>query len=291
MARPRRVITGSLYDQGETLSVHGLDTYVVRAGPRGGTPVVFLHGIPTSAYEWREVLRAMYEEVDCVAFDWPGFGTSAKPQGLELTHRARAEHLEALLDAMQLDKVILVGHDIGGPPAMLFALENPTRVEKLALLNTTVYRRGYRPPVAAWTQFVPLLKDIARPFFNRPAFDFFFRAGLARPKAIRPEVLEHHWELARHQDGLWAIFESWAQMPEGMVSIEAIRAKMKDLAMPTLVLFGAEDPYLPPSNADRLARGLPNAELQLLPGAGHFLMEDAPEEVAERLLAFVHAEK
>lgn len=285
----RRVTTGTLYDQGELHRVLGLDTWVVRAGPRGATPVVFLHGVPTSAYLYREIVRAMYEDHDCIAFDWPGFGSSEKPKGLDLSHSARRDHLSALLDKLGLAKVHLVAHDIGAIAAMLFAVERPERVESLVLLNTTVYKRDYRPPLPALTQLVPVVRDVSRPFFQKPAFEFFFKYGCARPERLRKDVLESHWRLASSEGGIRVIFDTWATIPEGSASIERIREKMGEYPGRVLVLFGADDPYLPPPNAERLTKAFPRAELQLLPAAGHFLQEDAPEEVAERIMRFLAA--
>lgn len=283
----RRVLTGSLYDQGELVSVRGLDTWVVRAGPRGGTPVVFLHGVPTSAYLYREIIRAMHEEHDCIAFDWPGFGNSAKPKNLDLSHHARAEHLSAFLDKLGLAKVHLVAHDIGGIAAMLAAVEHPDRVESLVLLNTTVYKSDYHPPFPALTQLVPVVRDVSRPFFQKPAFEFFFKHGCARPERLRKEVLENHWRLLSAEGGVRAAFDTWAQFPEGSASIDRIREKMGGYQGRVLVLFGADDPYLPPPNAERLVKAFPQAELQLLSNAGHFVQEDAPEVIAERLMKFI----
>lgn len=279
--------TGSLYDQGETVRVLGLDTWVVRAGPRGGVPVVFLHGVPTSAYVWRDVIRALYEDFDCIAFDWPGFGNSDKARDLDHSHRARAEHLKALLDALNIPKAHLVTHDVGGVAGLLFAVEHPERVDRLVLLNTTVYKRDYRPPLPQMLQFVPVLRDVSRPLFQKPAFEFFFKEGLARPERVPRDVLENHWRLVSSRDGVRSVFDTWSQIPEGGASIEKIRAEMPRFQGKVLVLFGAEDPYLPPPNAERLAKAFPHAELQLLAGAGHFVMEDAPEEVAERVDAFL----
>lgn len=289
MAERPAVVTGSLYDQGQRVRVAGLDTWVVRAGPQGGTPVVFLHGIPTSAYLYRHVMRAMHEEHDCVAFDWPGFGSSAKPRDASYTHRARADHLAALLDALRLGPVDLVVHDVGGPAGLLFAVENPERIRRLVVLNTTVYKRDYRPPLPAMAQFVPVLRELSRPLFTRAAFEHFFKQGLARPERIPRTALENHWRLAKADDGKHAIFDTWARFAEGADAIRAIRERMGSFPRPVLVLFGAEDPFLPPPNAERLAKGFREAELQLLPGVGHFLQEDAPEVVAERLMTFLAA--
>lgn len=282
--RPR---TGSVYDQGEWLAVRGLDTWVVRAGPRGGVPVVLLHGIPTSAYLYRDVMRALMEERDCVAFDWPGFGASAKPRRLDLTHGARAAHLDALLDALGLREVDLVVHDVAGPAGILHAVRNPARVRRLVVLNTTLHKRDYHPPLPALAQLVPVLRDATRPLFTRPVFDHFFTRGLARPQRMNRAVLENHWRLARRDDGLRHVLGTWAALPEGADAVREARAGLATFPRDVLVLFGADDPYLPPPNAERLAQAFPHATLHLLAGAGHFLQEDAPEDVAERIARFL----
>src|SRR5438067_2008709 len=132
--RPR---TGTGYDQGEWVRARDIDTWVVRAGPRRGRPIVMLHGIPTSAFLYRDVIEAMHEERDCIAFDWPGFGCSAKPRGLPMTHQEREAHLAALVDALGLASFDLVAHDLGGPAGLLYAVRHPERVERLVILNTT----------------------------------------------------------------------------------------------------------------------------------------------------------
>lgn len=281
-----KVRTGTVYDQGSHVRVNGIETWVVRAGPRGGTPIVFLHGIPTSAYLYRAVIDAMHEEFDCVAFDWPGFGSSRMAAGGDYTHQARAAHLKGVLDALGLARVHLVLHDVAGPAGLLFAVENPERVERLVILNTTVFKRDYRPPLPAVAQFVPVLRTVARPFFTRQTFDYFFKQGVAR-RRMDKATLENHWKLASADGNKGAILDTWAQFSQGTDAIRRVRAAMRSLQTPALVLFGAEDPFLPVPIAERFAKELPHAELQLLPGAGHFVQEDAPEEVAERVAAFV----
>lgn len=276
-----------MYDQGEWVEANGLDTWVVRAGPRGRPPIVMLHGIPTSAYLYRDVMRGLMEERDCIAFDWPGYGSSQKPRGLDLTHQARERHLEALLDALGAREVDLVVHDVAGPAGILFAVRNPARVRRLVILNTTLFKRDYHPPLPAVAQFVPGVRGISRAFFTRAVFDLSFKRGLARPERTPRAVLEHHWRLARREGGIRHVLDTWAAFKEGADAVKEARAKMAAFGNPVLVLFGAEDPFLPPPNAERFAKTFPHATLQLLPGAGHFLQEDAPEVVAERVLAFV----
>lgn len=282
--RPR---TGTGYDQGEWVKVRDIDTWVVRAGARGGTPVVMLHGIPTSAFLYRDVIQAMHEERECIAFDWPGFGSSAKPRGLDLTHQAREAHLAALVDALGLVEFDLVVHDVAGPAGLLYAVRHPERVRRLVILNTTVYKRDYRPPAPALTQFVPVVRELTRPLFSRTIFEMFFKQGLARPQRMRKATLDTHWKLARQEGGTRFILDTWAQFQQGTQAVREVREKMGTFPKPTLVLFGAEDPFLPPPNAERFAKEFPHAELQLLPNVGHFLQEDAPDIVAERLLKFL----
>lgn len=284
---PPRLTTGSVYDQGQRVLVDDLETWVVRAGPQGDTPVVMLHGIPTSAYLYRDIVFALHEERDCIAFDWPGFGQSEAPPNGDYTHRPRADHLGAVLDALDLERVDLVVHDLGGPAGLLFAIENPERIRRLVVLNTTVFKRDYHPPLPAVAQFVPGLRQASRRVFTRALFDLFLKQGLARPERISRQALDNHWDLLQAGAGATPIFESWAQIPEGRAAIRTIRDGMGSFQKPVLVLFGAEDRFLPPPNAERFAKAFPDAQMHLLPGVGHFLQEDAPDLVAEHLTKFL----
>jgi pimeloyl-ACP methyl ester carboxylesterase len=188
---------------------------------------------------------------------------------------------------MGLAKAHIVAHDVGAIAALLLAVEHPDRIGKLVLLNTTVFKRDYRPPLPALVQLVPGLREITRPLFQKSAFEFFFKHGCARPERLRADVLENHWRLATRDGGIRVVFDTWAQIPEGAPSIEKIRAQMGSFQGDVLVLFDADDPYLPPPNAERLAKGFPHAQLDLVPKAGHFIQEDAPEIVADRVMSFL----
>src|SRR5262249_33832226 len=121
-----------------------------------GPPVLLLHGWPTSSFLWRDVMPAMARTNCVVALDLPGFGDSDKPAGrysFDFYERA----LDGFLDRLEMDPVGLVGHDIGGPIAVHWALRNRDRVTGIALLNTLLYPE-FAPGIV---EFVTQLSDPA----------------------------------------------------------------------------------------------------------------------------------
>lgn len=282
------VRTGTVYDRGSFVEVQGRPTWVVRAGPRGisGPPVVLLHGVPTSAFLYRNVIRALQEEYDVLAFDWYGFGSSAKPRKADYTFRTLRAFLDDFLDAMRLDEVRLVAHDLAGPVALDYAARNPERVHQLALLNTTLYWRDFRPPLPAATQLVPGVRNLARPLFTKPVLAHFFRRAFAHPERLDDRTLDAYWRLLDANDGLHTMWRTWEQLPESLRDVPEIRRRMRRYTNPVLLLVGEKDPHVPPESAHRLAAELPNPRIEILEDAGHFPQEEAAEDVASRLATF-----
>lgn len=119
--------------------INGIKTYYVTAGE--GVPFVFLHGNPTQSYMWRNVLPYVAEVGKAYAFDWPGYGYSAKPYP-PLTHEDYDRFLEAFLDHMNLKKVVLVIHDWSSMVAFHYAAHHPERIAGLVFMESLV------PPIS-----------------------------------------------------------------------------------------------------------------------------------------------
>jgi pimeloyl-ACP methyl ester carboxylesterase len=106
-----------------------------------GAPVLFLHGWPTNSRLWNAQAEALKDNYRVIRPDWLGFGQSAKPNDHHYTFTAMKEILNVIVESLlnKDEKLTIVAHDIGGPPAILWTHENEHRVEKLILLNTVLY--------------------------------------------------------------------------------------------------------------------------------------------------------
>src|SRR6184192_512583 len=118
----------------ETLA-NGRKLRVARLG--SGPPLILLHGYPDNLQIWCELAPRLATRFEVIAFDWPGMGFSEGwPGGATPSHMAH--RLASLLDAWRIERAILVGMDMGGQPALVFAAQNPDRVESLVVLNSLV---------------------------------------------------------------------------------------------------------------------------------------------------------
>ena len=268
--------------RGEFLDLAGHRLYYYAAGTRGaGEPVLFLHGFPTSSYLWNDVVRLMPEGHRLIVLDQLGFGRSDRPDGASVSVSAHAQRALAVLDALQVPRVCLVGHDLGGAVAQWIAVHAPHRVTHLALISSVGFdawpRRRTRAarallgvarrlpgPLLAGEAYASLLRGFADRDEGRHALDHFLRPFA--PHAGREALLAH---LA-------------AQRPDetSTLSLGTVRA-------PTAIVHGARDPFVPMAISRRLQSAIPGATLDVIGGGSHFLPLDAPDRVAAVVAALL----
>ena len=249
-----------------------------------GPPVLLLHGWPTSSFLWREVMRPIARANRVVALDLPGFGASDKPVGIRYSFDFFGRTLDLFLAHLGIDQLGLAVHDLGGPVGLNWALNRPGRLTKLALLNTLVY-----------PEFSEAVKEFVRACatpglreqITSPAgLESILRDGLADPAKLSPEVLAAVQEPFRTPETRRTLADAGIGVSrKGFVQIAR---RLPALRIPVRVVYGSRDRVLP-DVADTMARvkaDLPQADVTTLPDCGHFLQEDAPEEVGALLARF-----
>jgi pimeloyl-ACP methyl ester carboxylesterase len=271
----------------------GVRLHYVEAG--AGPPVVLLHGFPEFWYSWRHQLPALAAAgLRALAPDLRGYNLSAKPPGV------RAYTLEALLgDVVGLirhagaGRAAVVGHDWGGLLAWFLAAFHPEVVERLVILNAphpaALAREAGRPAqlLKSWYIFffqLPLLPEILM-----RAGDFALVGRMLRREPVRPgtfgdaEVRLYKQALARPGALTAAINYYRANFRRGRRPDPRVRA----IRAPTLVVWGERDPHLGPWFLDGLEEWVPDLRVRRLPGASHWVQNDAPEAVNRLLLDFL----
>jgi pimeloyl-ACP methyl ester carboxylesterase len=267
-----------------------LRMHVAEAGE--GDPVVLLHGWPQNWWSWRRLIPRLAEHYRVICVDTRGFGWSDAPKG-PYDKETLADDLLSLFDRMELGRVRLIGHDVGGYVAFLISLKAPERVAACLTLNTghpfvrpvpaalgTFWRFWYWPVLGA-----PLLgpwlvrHDVFRKLLYRwftadradwsPADESAFLDGLAEPeRSIASSKTYRSYLMVDSPRTLFGKYRS-------------LRLKV-----PTLMLHGVEDRIL----REPFLRGYePFADemsVELVPNAGHFIAEEQPDYVAERALSF-----
>ncbi len=277
------------------LSADGIRIHYVDEGARDGEPVVMLHGNPTWSYLYRRFIAALADAGHrAVAHDQLGFGRSDKPsREREYSFARHVRHFSALMDELDLRRVTLVVQDWGGPIGLAWAVDHPDRVARVVLLNTWP---GGIPAVRFPLAFKLLFARGAGELLAKGAHVFtrvfLFRAG-TQPERLgeneRAAYLAPHpsW---RSRAGVLA-YPRLVPRGESHPSYATGRHVEETLdrlaGKPALVLWPTKDPAFGAAELDRWRSRFPDAEVHVLPDAGHYLQEDAHERAIPLLLAFL----
>jgi len=270
--------------RGEFIDLDGARLYYYAAGSRGaGEPVVFVHGFATSGHLWRDVVSLMPAGHRLVVLDLLGHGRSDPPGRRALGVADHARRLVALLDALGIESACIVGHGVGGGVAQSLAVQQPARVARLALVASVAFNRWASRDVRLARATLPItrhlppawLLSMVRAELERGYADPV-RATHAIDRYARPFVTGAGRDaLVRHISAL------------DTRETGALGGRLRELAIPATVVWGAQDPFLPVSLGERLASTIPGATFDVIPDARHFLPEDAPRQVADSLTALL----
>ena len=250
------------------------------AGPAGGPVALLVHGYPESSWMWRSLMDALAAEGwRAIAPDLAGYGDSEPdPPG---TWQRHVESLERFRVALGLEGVALVVHDWGGLIGLRWACDHPGVARALVISNTGFFADGtwhgmaemMRTPgtgeklVDGMTRasFASLVGAVAKRVDDR-ALDEYFKAFADEPR--------RRGQLELYRSGEFA-------------ELAAYQGRLASLGVPALVVWGADDAFVPVAGAYRFRRELPDAEMAVLEGAGHFVFEDAPDAANAAVVEFL----
>jgi pimeloyl-ACP methyl ester carboxylesterase len=274
------------------LTVH----YTATTASSSGPTFVLLHGFGASTFSWRDVIAPLAERGQVIAFDRPAFGLTERvldgdwnpdewPGGSPYTPEAQADLTIAVLDALEVDEAVLVGHSAGGTVAMLAALRHPTRVQALVLENAAIFTGGGAPRAVLPLLRTPQLRRVGPLLvrgFADDAFERLLVAAWRDPSRITDSIrtgYERPLNVADWDEALWELVIARGG--------DAVTERVGDVAVPTLVITGESDRVVPPADSARLAEEIPNAQLVSVPDAGHIPHEETPDAFVNALYRFV----
>lgn len=247
-----------------------------RSAPSDGAPTLYIHGVPTSADDWTPFL----ERSGGLAPDLPGFGRSGKGGQNDYSAAGIAAFVERFLDLTGVERVKLVVHDWGAA-ALIFAIRHPQRVERLIICNAVPLLPDYR-----WHRLARLWR---RPLAGELAMGLTTRWGMRRALreafagAVPRTFADAAW--AHFDQGTQrAILRLYRSAPE--TRLAAAGADLSRIAAPTLVVWGAHDPYIPARFGDAYAASIAGARVEHVPDAGHWPWLDRPDLI-DRFAAFL----
>lgn len=256
---------------GEHLAVQ-----VVGSGP----DVLLLHGIPGRGSVWDGVAARLAERHRVAVPDLLGFGESSRPRQAEhLWAHGQRDALLAAIDRLGLGRAAVVGHDFGGPVALLLVAARPKLTTHLVLAATNAFPHTPIPfplSTVTWPWIGPLAE---RAVLSGTALSAMLRLGVGRPR-IRIDQKAYVGDREQRR----AIRTIFATSLRGLAErYGPIAESLPTMDVPTLVLWGDRDPFFPVEQGRRLAEAIPGSRFAVYEGAGHFLPEERAEAFAEDL--------
>jgi pimeloyl-ACP methyl ester carboxylesterase len=260
-----------------TLHVCGAQINLIDQG--SGTPMLFLHGNPDSSEIWSGLIPSLSRQHRCIAPDLPGFGHSSAPPDFDCSLEGLAAFVDEFVQAAGIAQPLhLVVHDLGGPYGLAWAAKHPHKVRSLVIMNTAFSSR-FRWHLMGQLWRTPVIGELVQLLTNRVAFARAMRRGSRNLSAeqinrtydrVTPAMKRMVLRLYRALDT--DKFKGWED-------------RVQDLAarVPSLVLWGDHDPYVPV----RFAAQFGAQQVVHFPDCGHWLPAEAPQEVLERLLPFL----
>lgn len=269
------------------LDVNGVNVHYKIYGQ--GEPVfILLHGFGASLFSWREVTAPLAEYGTIVAYDRPAFGLTERPWVWEgetpYSQESQVELVVGLMDALRMERAILVGNSAGGTISMLTALKYPQRIQSLILVDPAVYAGGGAP---AWIRPLlgtPQMRHLG-PLFARQIQvrgPELVELAWQNPGKITPEIMEGYQKPLRAENWDRALWELTSASRESN-----LEERLGEFNLPVLVITGDDDRIVPTEQSVRLAGEIPNAQLVVIPQCGHVPHEECPDAFLQAIIEFL----
>lgn len=280
------------------VTVEGRRTVVATAGRSSDPALVLIHGFGGSTFGWRHVMEPLAASGwYVVALDLPGFGLAEKGWGGAYDHASHARFVLAVMNQMQINQAVLAGHSMGGNVVSWVAALAPERIRALALIDAAIVSPTVTPSSAASTALsLPPLRRatriLIRSAFTEATFGELLSSAFAVKSAATPETIRGYAAASQLEDWDLALLGILRDAGANALPapIEEIVAH-SGAAIPTLILWGSEDSWVPISASESLRDALPAATYVVLPGLGHVPFEEAPAAFTTALQEWLAALK
>jgi pimeloyl-ACP methyl ester carboxylesterase len=268
-------------------TIHGYRRAFVLAGQ--GPAVLLIHGIGDSSESWRDLIPSLARKHTVIAPDLLGHGESDKPRA-DYSIGAYANAMRDLLSVLDIDRVTVVGHSLGGGVAMQFAYQFPERCERLVLISTG----GVSHEVHPMLRFVAAPNaDLVLPLLGAPGARPLGQLGFRILKALKTKI-------GHDADQLSRVFDALPNAASRRAFVRTLRAAIdwrgqaitmldrcylaKD--MPTLLVWGDRDGVIPVTHAHQVHAAMPASRLEVFANAGHFPHQDQPARFVQAFRDF-----
>jgi len=263
---------------------NGITLHYYEAGE--GEPLLLIHGFLSYGYTWKDNIPALAAAgYHVIAPDLPGYGFSDKPSGIEYNYKTFSDTMKQLLDAKKIGRVSLVGNSMGGGVSIRFAIDNPGRVKKLVLVDSSGVRHGPNT----------LFKLLTVPGLNR------FMSSTLTPGTMKAIIggtmfYDSKKVTAEKAESYFAPLRTRGSFDASQKTLKGNKfdfpdTELKKIAAPTLLIWGEQDKVINPAVANVFHSRIKGAELVFIPKCGHLPQEEKPVEFNKALTVFLNSKK
>ena len=252
------------------------------SGPSDGPVALLVHGFPSSSFMWRRPMEALAGAGwRCVAPDLPGYGDSEPDP--PATWERHIEALERLRSGLGLEDVLLVVHDWGGLIGLRWACDHPGAARALAISDTGFF------PDGRWHGMAKALRTEGEGegFMDNVSRELLGMTLKQTSPGMTDDDVDACWKCLSTPERRAGVLELYRS--GDFEKLEPYDGKLGALGVPAKLIWAADDEFAPVAGAHRLAAEIPGAEVVVIEGARHFVVEDAPERYSEELVAFARS--
>lgn len=253
-----------------------------------GPPIVMVHGNPTWSFLYRKLIKRLRSGYRCIAIDHLGFGLSDKPRDWSYLPEDHAANLTALIEGLELRRITLAVQDWGGPTGLAYAVAHPENVARIIIMNTWAWPVNRDPYYIAFSGFMG--GPIGRMLIRR--YNFFVRSIMRQSfgdgRKLSPAAHAHYLRALATPDER----KGCAVLPKQIIAstpwLDQLWTRISTLNdKPKLIVWGLKDIAFRERELLRWVRTFPEAQTVRLSSVGHFVQEEAPDELAEAVVPFL----
>ncbi|WP_368563778.1 alpha/beta fold hydrolase [Pseudoxanthomonas sp. UTMC 1351] len=273
--------------------IDGIRTFYRECGPADAPVLLLPHGYPCSSYQYRRLMPAVSDQWRTLAPDYPGFGYTETPEEFQYDFDGYGRFLIRFVETLGISRYVIYLHDYGTWIGLRLAMSRPDAIAGLIIQNGDLYEDALGPKYGTLRKFwTNPSEETRKPLvdaINEEGFRHEF-VGEVEPEiaeTVPPDLWKLHWPLMdtpKRRSIALGLMERWKANADLFPKFQTYLREHKP---PTLMVWGPEDGYMPATSAQAYLRDLPDAELHLLDGAGHWLLETHFEQALSLIEVFL----
>jgi len=270
----------------------GVEVFYRAAGDPSAPVLLLLHGFPTSSFMFRELIPRLADQYRVIAPDLPGFGFTEVPEKREYVYsfEALARTLEALIDALGLNRYAIYVFDYGAPTGFRLAMGHPERITAIISQNGNAYEEGLGDAWGSirkyWSAPTAGNREVLRQnILTLEGTRWQYTHGIANPERVAPESYTLDATLMERPGNKEIQLDLFLDYASNVKLYPKFQEYFRNAKPPLLAIWGKNDPFFIPAGAEAFRKDLPNAQVQLL-DTGHFAIETHVVEIVAAMKEF-----